>query len=743
MLSKVITYILLLGVSITSFSQTVIRIFDENQEPIQYAKVFSSKCSFGAYSNENGEVTVSTDTCLYTIQNVGYFSKKLEINGSHEDIIIKLDPIDSSLDEFVVSGNLKGVLKRESPLPIEVYAKDYLNKVPSPSLFEATQNINGVRPQINCAVCNTGDIHINGMEGPYTMVTIDGMPIVGGLSTVYGLQGIPSSLLDRVEVVKGPASTLYGSEAVGGLINIITKNPQDADLFNLNYNLSSWMEHQIDGYTSIKGKKVSSLLSFDAHWYDKPIDNNEDNFTDLILKKRVSLMNKLSFNRKEGRLGELMTRYFYEDRWGGEMQWRQGVHRGGNEVYGESIFTNRVELIGKYQLPVKPEIVLKGSYSYHDQNSVYGEMHYDAIQQIGFLQMDHELIKNKRNNLLVGLASRYTFYDDNTTATENLDDTIVTNAPSVQFISGGFAQHEWKINEKHTTLTGLRLDYHNVHGEIFSPRFSYKFDNLKHTQFRLSYGNGFRVVNVFTEDHAALTGARDVIIASQLNPERTHNVNLNWVQNFNIPGGFLTLDGSVFYTYFDNKILPDYDSDDNLIIYDNLDGFGVSKGVSLNAKLIFEIPLRVNFGATLMDVYTEENGIREQQILTENYSGTWNASYTFSKMNLTLDYTGSLYGPMRLPILENDFRSEYSETYSIQNLKISWKVKENVQLYAGVRNLLNFMPPAYSIMRSFDPFDTTADDPISNPNGYTFDPAYVYASFQGINGFVGFNVKIP
>ena len=88
--------------------------------------------------------------------------------------------------------------------------------------------INGLQPQMACNVCQTADIHINGMEGAYTLVTIDGMPIVSGLSSVYGQIGIPSSLIERVEVVKGPSSTLYGSEAVGGLINIITKNPATA-----------------------------------------------------------------------------------------------------------------------------------------------------------------------------------------------------------------------------------------------------------------------------------------------------------------------------------------------------------------------------------------------------------------------------------------------------------------------------------------------------------------------------------
>ena len=110
----------------------------------------------------------------------------------------------------------------------EVYTPRFFKANPTPSVYETYQTVNGVRPQVNCAVCNTGDIHINGLEGPYTMVLIDGMPIVSGLSTVYGLNGIPASLIEQVEVVKGPASTLYGSEAVGGLINIITKQTTNA-----------------------------------------------------------------------------------------------------------------------------------------------------------------------------------------------------------------------------------------------------------------------------------------------------------------------------------------------------------------------------------------------------------------------------------------------------------------------------------------------------------------------------------
>ena len=161
------------------------------------------------------------------------------------------------------------------------------------------QNVNGVRPQLNCNICNTGDIHINGLEGPYTLVLIDGMPIVSGLSTVYGLSGIPNSLLERIEIVKGPASSLYGSEAVGGLINIITKNPTNAPVFSADSFITDWGELNVDlGFKGNVGKTASVLTGVNYFNYSNPIDNNNDNFTDVTLQDRISVFQKWNFNRK-------------------------------------------------------------------------------------------------------------------------------------------------------------------------------------------------------------------------------------------------------------------------------------------------------------------------------------------------------------------------------------------------------------------------------------------------------------
>ena len=359
-------------------------VTSSNGELVPYASIYEKSLNSGVSASFDGNfsITLNKGDVRLIVSGKGFSNSILSYNIQNDTIInIVLKPLEDILDEVVVSGTMLSISKKDSPIPIEVYSAEYLKKVPTPSLFEATQNINGVRPQINCAVCNTGDIHINGMEGPYTMVTIDGMPLVGGLSTVYGLQGIPSSLLERVEVVKGAASTLYGSEAVAGLINVITKDVDAASDFAFESSATTWNEFQLDGHVKYKLGKVKSLFGASYYNYTKPIDNNGDNFTDVTLKDRISLFNKFSFERKNNRFANILVRLMKEDRWGGEMQWDDSF-RGGDSLYGESIYTNRIEVIGNYELPIKPRVIFSGSYSLHDQDSYYGTMSYQAKQHI-------------------------------------------------------------------------------------------------------------------------------------------------------------------------------------------------------------------------------------------------------------------------------------------------------------------------------------------------------------------------
>ncbi|MFT3920388.1 TonB-dependent receptor plug domain-containing protein [Cloacibacterium sp.] len=655
------------------------------------------------------------------------------------------------IDEIVISGTMKIVNRLESPVPVEIYTPTYFKKNPTPNIFDALQNVNGVQPQLNCNICNTGDIHINGLEGPYTMVLIDGMPIVSSLGTVYGLSGIPNSLVERIEIVKGPASSLYGSEAVGGLINIITKKPQNAPILSADAMSTTWEEYNMDiGFKLNAGKKNTVLTGINYFNYQNRVDNNHDNFTDVTLQNRISVFQKWNFERKENRLFTIAGRYMYEDRWGGDMRWNK-LYRGGDKIYGESIYTNRMELLGNYQLPVYEKMLFSFSIINHDQNSRYGTTSYIANQKIAFAQLTWDK-KLNNHDLLFGAALRYTYYDDNTPATNNSENQ---NEPEKTWLPGIFIQDEIKLTEKHKLLLGFRYDYNNIHKSIFTPRIAYKWSINNNNIFRANAGTGFRVVNLFTEDHAALTGARKVIILNDLKPEKSYNINLNFIKKIHFnSGSFLGLDTTVFYTYFTNRIVPDYEANPNEIIYDNLNGHAVSKGISLNADLNFINGLKLIIGGTLMENTLTENGITNQQMLTEKFMGTWAVSYKIKHWHLSIDYTGNIYNPMHLPLLSDlDPRKPKSPWWSIQNIQFTYDKFKRFEIYAGIKNLLNWTPNRgnpFIIARANDPFDknvifdgngqiiSTPD----NPYALTFDPSYVYAPNQGIRRIFGNKIQL-
>jgi outer membrane receptor for ferrienterochelin and colicins len=315
-------------------------------------------------------------------------------------------------------------------------------------------------------------------------------------------------------------------------------------------------------------------------------------------------------------------------------------------------------------------------------------------------------------------------------------------------------QDEYKYDTKFTTLFGLRYDYNNLHGSIFTPRLSFKYSPNNKNIIRLSGGNGYRVVNLFTEDHAALTGARDVVIAEELKPEQSWNVNLNYTKQVSLTNGFIALDGSAFYTYFTNKIIGDFITDPNKIIYDNLRGYAISKGLTLNTEFSFAHRLKINAGVTFMDVYEKDKdsvgkNIKIPQLFAPRFSGTYAVSYSFPSIGLAIDWTGKLNGKMHLPVLPNDFRPSQSPLFCIMNLQLTKSFKD-WEIYGGAKNLLNFVP-SNPLLHPDDPFNKAGGKYFdnngvarfdTNPHGYVFDPSYNYAPIQGLKGFLGVRLTV-
>jgi outer membrane receptor for ferrienterochelin and colicins len=714
----------------------------QTTEALLFSNVVILGTTIGTASDANGyfklDIPKEHENGKLIATFLGYNADTIQLTSNKAIYNFNLTPGEGSLKEVVISGTMKETSKLESPIPVEVYNPVFFKKNPSPNIFEALTMVNGVQPQLNCNVCNTGDIHINGMEGPYTLILIDGMPIVSSLSTVYGLAGIPNSMVKRIEIVKGPASTLYGSEAVGGLINIITKDPVSSPLLKMDISGTNWSEYNADVTAKLKVKKASSLLGINGFWFNTIKDINNDGFTDVTLQKRISIFNKWNFERKSGKPFSVAARYIYENRWGGQTNWTPEF-RGTDNVYGESIYTKRVELIGMYSLPIKKQnIRFEYSYNFHHQDSYYGTTKYLASQNTAFASLIWDKSYDK-HNLLLGVPFRFVSYDDNSPATATGDSIHFSNKPQLTYLPGVFIQDEWTIHKKLTSLIGIRYDHNNEHGNIYTPRLSFKYKPNNNNTIRLSGGNGYRVVNLFTEDHAALTGARQVVIVEKLKPEQSWNVNLNYVTQINHKIGFIGIDMSGFYTYFTNKIVGDFNTDPNKIIYDNLTGYAISKGLTLNLDFAFTNGIKVILGGTLMDVYQVEKdsagmNLKTQQQFAPKFSSTFSLSYTISKIGLSFDLTGLIKSPMDLPILPNDFRPEQSPWFCLMNLQLTKKIGNDFEVYGSIKNILNFVPKN-PIMRPNDPFDKEVN--VNNPNNYTFDTSYNYAPMQGTRVIFG------
>ena len=205
--------------------------------------------------------------------------------------------------------------------------------------------------------------------------------------------------------------------------------------------------------------------------------------------------------------------------------------------------------------------------------------------------------------------------------------------------------------------------------------------------------------------------------------------------------------------FFTNQIIADYDSNPNKIIYKNLDGHSLSKGMTMNFEWNAGNRLKALMGFTLQDVARVDriDGKKKKQkpVLTESWSGTWALSYHFPASAFSIDYTGNLYGPMRLPLISQlDPRPGRSPVWSIQNIQLTKKWKSQVEVYAGIKNLLNWTPAKntpFIIVRAHDPFDKKVEwdangnliPTAENPYALTFDPSYVYAPNQGLRFFAG------
>ncbi|MBD3616619.1 MAG: TonB-dependent receptor [Gracilimonas sp.] len=709
-------------------SGSISGIILSNNKPIPSATVGIESLNKGTFSDDDGQFllqNIPEGEYTISVSAVGLqpFKQNIFVEANEQLFLeLKLRISITELEQVIVTGTLKETTIKDSPVKVSWISGQALEKSASENLMDAVKYINGLYNQVDCAVCGTNNIRINGMAGPYTAVLIDGMPIMGALASVYGLNGINPNIIQNLEIIKGPNSTLYGSQAMGGVVNIITKDPGSSPMFSIQANTSTHLEHNLNLAYAPNFDKSHVLFSSSLFHSNTFIDENNDGFSDLTQDTRFTFFNKWSFERPDFKKASFGAKLYLEERMGGVEAFDHSV-RGSDEIYGESIYTNRIELFGSYDLPFSPEnFWIDASYAYHHQDSYYGDYNYKASQQTFFSNLIWDKSFSKKSDLLAGAAIHYDILD------QLFNHNVVDGGSAdKRFVPGVFLQYDHRWNDTFRTLAGIRADHHLDHGVIFSPRFNAKIKPGSHTTFRLNVGTGFRIVNLFTEEHEALTGSREVIVAESLNPERSVNLALNLNQIIDIgPYSILNTDFDIFYTRFSNQIIPDYDTS-NQIIYTNLDGHSVSRGISLSMAHNFIAPLTYMVGVTVQDVFSVENGVKEDLLFAPNYTAVFNATYTLQEWKLTLDYTGRINGKIKLPDYPN--RNQFSEAFTEQNIKFSKRFNSGIQIFVSGKNLFNYTQPSPII---------APDRPFSDE----FATDYVFGPIQGRRFLAGISFDL-
>jgi outer membrane receptor for ferrienterochelin and colicins len=712
------------------------------KDTLQQASVMLLKTAFGVSAGKYGEFEIKDippGKYQLRITFIGYenFQQEIEIKTGETSIIkAELTPLTSQINEVVVTGNMKEASKLNSVTPIDVYTTQYFQRNPTNNLWDALSFVNGIFPDVDNGVANTSDIQINGIEGNYTETLIDGVPAMNGLAGNYAFTAFPMSIIDKVEVEKGASGTLYGSDAMAGVINIITKNPDNAPTFYTNVELTSYLETSEDLSASFKLKKVSALFSLsgenmNTRWELNP---EKDGFMDIPLTNRLNFFNKWNIARKDDRVATVYARYLFEDRFGGQMNATRG-DIGSNSTYTQWIRTNQWQAGFKYQLPLKEKVMLLGDYSEHYQNAYFGNLYYTGRQRVLFTQLSWTKKVDKQNELLMGVNYRLKYYIDNT----QLSDKYITGNGPTSHIAGAFMEDEISIAEGHKLVLGCRFDYNNRVGPFATPRADYKW-NSKDEQnvFRFGLGTGYRVPDLFNDGYGAMAQGLKVVIPVRLTPESDLTLNANYTRVQKLPFGILSLDVSAYYTYFMSYIDPDYSVNGEVIYYNSKNGLD-APGFSGSADFVFQFPLKVGISFYYVDVWEVDtvNGVRVKSWTqhSPHLTTDFYLSYGIPAAGLSLDWTGYVMSPMLLVTENNDYRPATSPWYTIQNIQVTKKFKKGVEIYFGIKNLFNFMQ-SNPIIRPFDPFNRYVN--VNNPNGYVFDTEYGFISNEGIKGFVGF-----
>ncbi len=746
-----ISFILFL-LSFEVYAQTISGKITSNNNVVAFANVVVENTNIGVSADENGVYVIENAPLGYNyikVSSVGVLSKRIYKYIDSGVNIIDIDLVDLvyDLNQVVITGTKTFKRKTSSSVIVNIIDSKLLENVNACNLAEGLNFQSGIRIETDCQTCNYTQLRMNGLMGGYSQILINGRSIFSPLYGLYGMEQVPVNMIDRIEVVRGGGSALYGSSAIGGVVNVITKLP-DKNRYSLGYRFTringSADNKVVYGNATVLSKNNKSGATFfishrDRMWYD----HNADNFSELPLLEDNSFGTNLFFIPFKGHKLELNIGSLNEHRYGGEMvdfpahfamQSEERFHDVlmGNLDYNLRFNDDNSSLIAylaaqkterEHYTGIRPDIASNDDLE-HLTNPPYGNS-ISTGRQAG-IQFNHKVGGLFGSNILT-FGCEYVNDDifDEIIAYNYLVDQDVTN-------SAVFFQSDWDLAERFNLLSGARFDKHSLLGDVvISPRFSLLYKFKKEAQFRMSYSTGFRAPQAFDSDlHIAFAGGgiSRVVLSDDLTSERSQSLSssINYDKvNDNSVYGF-TFEG--FYTRLYNAFYQEFSGSDefgDILIKRNGSG-AIVEGFTLEFRAAFQQKIKIESGLTLQkSIYDEgilysDDLIEKREFLrSPNRYGYLVLSYNLSKeirLAANLVHTGSMdllhFSGAPGQVVDEFFLSPVFNEIGFKGVYIKNldRLGVSVEYSLGVKNLTN------SYQDNFDSFKNRDSNFIYGPS---------------------------
>ncbi|MEO8514919.1 MAG: carboxypeptidase-like regulatory domain-containing protein [Ignavibacteria bacterium] len=583
-------------------------------------------------------------------------------------------------------------------------------------------------------ITDAKELKILGLEGAYTQLLIDNMPLISGLNVKYGISSIPGTSIDKIIIFKGSNSVMQGYESISGIMNVILKEYKNSDRLLVNGFVNSGLEKQFNlNLANPVSKKWSNILTLHTVQKSNSMDDNGDGFLDNPLTTRYTVYNKWNFvDSAKNTEFNAAGRYWNEKREGGQKNnLHNTVTTHNHRLYEQTIDINSFEGYTRFskQFTETSGMKLYVNSSYYDQGSNYGITKYDAKQTnfsaMGFYEF--EVLPN--SSLKTGLSYKYLKIDELVKFEDTTSKTYAGDYIKKESIPGVFAENSLNLlDDKATVMTGIRLDYHNEHKLIVTPRALFRYEPVKTLVLRASIGTGFRTINLFSEHSNLLASSRNIIIAEDLEPEKVLNYGADMLLYFGGADYSGSLNIDFYHTNFSNKIIPDYDTNPREVIFANLSGKAFSNVLQTEVSLTLLRNVELKLSYKYIELKYDKDGVRYDQPFNAKHRVLFTFSYAPANKSWAVNAGLNWFSKQRLPsTASNPVQYQLpteSKPYTLINGQLSKNFKY-FEIYAGVENLLNFKQDNPII---------SADDPF----GPYFDTSFICGPTRGREFYAGF-----